>query len=109
MPWVKHCKDDPAYYCVPHAEDDMILGRALSVLYSKRKELGQLREYLLSIQKEIGKNDRENAKYLSEVCKDLLKEFRGFDLAILWIETSDKSRISEEIAPYVDQAFKYNG
>lgn len=119
MPWVPYCKppgETPAHYAWPKVLPDcVVLGEPEIIEYAKdrRKEISQIRESLLPVQKECGKNkDIENARFISELCADLMKQYRGWDAAIKMIEDAEFTKwprpgIAEQIAPYVDRAFDW--
>lgn len=113
MPWIKGDKANPDLYVTPFISDDVVLGKedVLERAKGMRKELGQLREGLLAVQKEIGREDRENAKELGQMASELLKDFRGIDFVIKYMEGHtdyiawNTNKIQEEIAPYADRYF----
>ncbi len=116
MPWCIGAEDGsyPALYSRPSGLPDcVILGtpEIMERAKAERKEVGQIRESVLATQKAIGREDRDGARYLSELASDLLKQYRGWDAAIGIMEGREgyhdwrKTKIQEEIAPYVDRAF----
>lgn len=114
MPWYKSPDIDiePSRYICPKVlSDDTVLGRNISYAKQQRKELGQLRELLLVVQKEVGRSDRDAARYLGQLSADIMKQWRGFDCAIRIVEGDEgcadwrMTKVQEEIAPYVDASF----
>lgn len=117
MPWYPATKppgEQPARYAYPSPLPDCVILGAHEVMEyakSQRKEISQIREDIITTQKAIGREDREGARYLSELASGLLKQYRGWDAAIGIIEGREgyhdwrKTKIQEEIAPYVDRAF----
>lgn len=104
--------EQPARYKLPAPlSDDTLLGRNIAYAVEKRKTISQLREGLLATKKQIGKENREDARYLSELCSDFMKQYRGWDFCIKWIEGNPDCvnwrtpTMQEEIAPYADKAF----
>lgn len=103
MPW--YVSKDGQKYIVPTVQPSYSLDD-IEFAKKRRRETGQLREELLTYQEFCGKNkDYDGARYFKEIANELLKEYRGWDGAIIWIETSKSDNISEQIAPYVDNAF----
>lgn len=111
MPWKYGYRDNPNHYVWPDGlSDDVVLGRKIQIAMDKRKEVAQIREQLLATQRAIGRDDREGARYLSELASDMLKQYRGYDAAIKMITDAKftewpRPMIQEEIASYVDRAF----
>lgn len=66
---------------------------------------------MLGLQKACGRTDIDGARFFSREASDLMKQYRGWDCAIAWIEGKpgmDSWRhelVAEPIAPYVDRAF----
>lgn len=116
MPWRYPVKDGsyPAGYELPKVMADRVaLGAPEVVAYAKakRKELSLIREGILAAQKQCRREDRESARTLSDMGADLMKQCRGWDFALRWIEGEPaivnwrRPNIQEAIAPYVDAAF----
>lgn len=114
MPWVKLSDDDSfcAEYRTPIFGDHVLNEYENAKIW--RKYWGQFREFLIKTQGECGKQkDFDTARYYREEASYAMKQYRGWDAAIKWIE-GDVSmtwpatkNVSEEIAPYVDRAFAY--
>jgi hypothetical protein len=107
MPWIQKTDLTPAHYRVPSW---LYIPSSTQVDAAKqlRKEATQHREYALEQQKAAAKEKNfEIAKHFSLVAAEVLKEYRGYDLAIRWIEgdTTMQEHVSEPIAVYVDRAF----
>lgn len=111
MPWIEGNKENPSYYAWPKGlSDDTVLGRNIEYAKSQRKIIGQLREEIIGFQKACDRNDIEGARFFSVQAADLMKQYRGWDGAIKVIEDEYDwmhRHISEQIAPYVDQAFLF--
>lgn len=116
MPWITHCKppgETPAHYSwlMMILSDDTVLGRNIEYAKAQRKEIGQIRESIVAMQKEAGKDKNIRlARDLSEIGSDLLKQYRGWDAAIKIIEGDNDcwhNHVAEPIADYVDQAFYF--
>jgi hypothetical protein len=114
MPWWKS-KDDswPSHYVWPSPLcDDTVTGKRLGIAVGERKQLMQAREGLLAAQKQVGRENRLQAKELGQYAADLLKRYRGYDAAIKLLQCAEftkwpRSMIQEEIAPYVDAALMH--
>lgn len=119
MPWCPHLGppgEIPAHYWPPNfLPDDVVLGRQYCVDYAKqrRKEVGQHRELLLRYQADCGKSgDREGAKFFKDEAADAMKQYRGWDFSIRYMEGDPmmidwrRKDVSEPIAPYLDRAFE---
>ena len=107
MPWFEGDKHSPAVYRLPSLMYfDTALGAEHCMRYARaqRRDWTRHREEMLAAQKDCGK-DYATARYFREEAAYALKVFRGYDLAVRWVETSDKSGVSEQIAPFVDRAF----
>lgn len=112
MPWEKSSKYGGFdKYCIPVWFCN-ISWEHIEFAKIKRKESAQLREVFLSYQKTCGQQgNRDTARYFREEAAEQMKIFRGFDLAIKWMEGDygmDNWRYplaSEAISPYIDRAF----
>lgn len=119
MPWHKATKNDdsqPSHYEWPGVlPDAVLLGHKYLMEYAKgqRKEIGQIREMIIIEQKRCGeKGEIQNARFLSDIGADLMKQYRGWDAAIKLIVDEKFTKwphpgISEQITPYVDEAFYF--
>ena len=118
MPWIKADKGypdtgKPSYYTTFGIvmSDDTSLGRHIEYMKEQRKKAGQLREEMLGYQKVCGQQkDIETARFFREIASDLMKEYRGWDSAIIIIEGDGDwkhGHVTEPIAPYVDMAFHF--
>ena len=114
MPWIPATSasgETPAHYCWIGLvlSDDTVCGRNIEYGKAHRKKIGQYREEFLKFQKECGqRKDIETARFFRDKAAELMKQYRGFDLAIKIIEGGDDwkhNHVSEQIAPYVDAAF----
>lgn len=112
MPWIKQGDDDPDFYQPPIVGDHVL--SSIKRAKEWRKYWSQHREFLLKTQTEMGKlGEIETARYYREEAADAMKQYRGWDAVIKWID-GEKSmnwpateKISEEIALYVDRAFAF--
>lgn len=125
MPWWSAPRDEngvrkdvgwPDHYQWPLVlSDATVLGHHLDYAKSQRKKIGQIRESVIATQKQCGKDrDIENARFLSDMGADLMKQYRGWNAGIKMIEDEEFTKwpridISEQIAPYVDRAFDFMG
>jgi hypothetical protein len=116
MPWIPHCDppgETPAHYSWRELvlSDDTVLGLNIEYAKEQRKQIGQLREHIVSAQKQCGKErDIDGARSLSDIAADLMKQYRGWDGAINIIEGDNDfwhGHVAEPIAPYVDRAFAF--
>lgn len=116
MPWIEHSPppaEQPARWnmcgvATAHEFTDAEYRYAVK----KRAELTALREKLLRDKSDLEKiKDFTTCKYIGQLCAEILKEQRGWDLCVKWIEGDPdvyswrSSRVQKEIAPYLDAAF----
>lgn len=114
MPWLAFKDDDfgPSRYQFPYMSDEVILGHERPTTYAKnkRKECGQIREGLIATQKAIGRDDRENGKWLGQEAADYMKQFRAWDFLVKFMEGDSgivswrAVGVSKEVSQYLDVA-----
>lgn len=102
--WIKGDKDIASCYIFPR-DIGIPTNKELEYAKQQRKGVGQLREEILGLQKVCGQmREIEIAKFLRESASDLMKQYRGWDMAIKWSE-GDAWDVSEDIGPFVHCAF----
>lgn len=85
----------------------------MSYAKENRAALARDKETMDKYQKQFGRDDREMARFFGEQASELLKEYRGWDLAIRWLNGEEavycwrSPAVSDKIAPYLDRALDF--